>query len=146
VSPITQLQRCQFRSRLHSDFDPLGDGERASRRWLIAVLLGMVAMSLAAVAAWILAGATRSVRALPGLLEGTQGQQRGALGGGHAGGARDVQALVAALGEQCAHTGASAGLPQPHRPVVAAAEDELAVGGQRHAQYRVAWATREPDN
>ena len=70
------------------------------------------------------------------LLDSAQGQQRRALGGSDAGQARDVQALVAALGPQDAQRSASAGLPQPHRPIKSAAGNQLPVGGQRHAPDR----------
>jgi hypothetical protein len=55
------------------------------------------------------------------LLDGAQGQQRRALGRRDASQARDVQALVPALRPQYAQRSTSAGFPQPHRPIKAAA-------------------------
>ena len=59
MSLVAQLQRRPFRSRPHTQRWRPPRRRRARLkipRWLIALLLGMVAMSFAAVAAWILAG------------------------------------------------------------------------------------------
>ena len=59
MSLVAQLQRRPFRSGPHTQRWRPPRRRRARLkipRWIIAVLLGMVAMSIAAVAAWILAG------------------------------------------------------------------------------------------
>ena len=59
MSLVTQLQRRPFHSRPHPQrWRPPRRRRARSKtpRWLIVVLLGMVAMSVAAVTAWILAG------------------------------------------------------------------------------------------
>src|SRR5689334_15382379 len=67
-------------------------------------------------------------------LHGSQRQQRRALGVGDACQAADLQALVATLGPQGAQTPSAAGLPQPHRPVNAAAHNQLPVCAERHTK------------
>jgi hypothetical protein len=62
VSLVAQLQHRPFRSRPHTQRWRPPRRRRArlkTPRWLIAVLLGLVAMGFAAVTAWILAGGSQ---------------------------------------------------------------------------------------